>query len=44
MLLMVKKVLEVEYVTPFIGMWEVITDTWKFMINIRNYHFSNIET
>ena len=44
MLLMVKKVLEEEYVTLFINMQKQITNTWKIMIKINNRYISNIGT
>ena len=34
MLLMVEKVLEEEYVTPFIDMQKLITNIWKVTIKI----------
>ena len=42
MLIMAKKLLEEEYVTLFIGMQKLITNTWKFMIKIKNCHIFNI--
>ena len=42
MLLMVKKVLEEEYVTLFIDMQKLITNTRKAIIKIKNHHIFNI--
>ena len=37
-----KKVYEEEYVTLFIDMKKLITNTWKIMIKIKNCHVFNI--
>ena len=41
-LLMVEKILEEEYVTLFIDMLNLIKNTWKIMIIIKNRHIFNI--
>ena len=43
-LLMVKKVLEVEYVMPFIDMKKLIINTQKILIKIKNYHILSTGT
>ena len=42
MLLMVEKVLEEEYVTLFVDIQKLITNTWKIMIKIKNCCIFNI--
>ena len=43
MLLMVEKgIIEEEYVTLFIDMQKLITNTWKIMIKIKNHDVSHI--
>ena len=42
MLLMVEKVIEEEYVTLFIDMQKLITNTWKIKIKVKNRHIFNI--
>ena len=42
MLLMVQKDIRGKYVTLFIYMQKLITNTWKIMINIKNSHAFNI--
>ena len=42
MLLMVKKVLEDEYVTPFTDIQKLKTNAWNIMIKIKNRHIYSI--
>ena len=44
LLLMVKKGIKGGNIMLFIGMWKIITCTWKLMINKKSYHISNIGT
>ena len=39
-----KKVLKKEYVTLFIDMQKLITNTWKIMTKIKNHHIFNTGT
>ena len=42
MLLMIEKGMEEEYVTLFIDTQNLITNTWKIMIKVKNRHIFNI--